>query len=242
MMNSAATTRATPTKTRAYDAQPPLPKTSRAGFIRPVVSQRSRWTSSACRHSRPTPTTPITIDQKTAPWPSVACTSRIAPRPSVASTISGPDVAEPAAYPRAAAAAGGALGAGRVGLERGVGREEQPPAGVQRDAEPAQGGRDDERRPAPRAPAAPRWRARPAATPPMMGASVSRVARRYWYVGVRRVGRSGRWSSCSVPASQSEPLHPMRKHPETTLSRSPRAPVRLRVVPDGVEALRHDEG
>ena len=49
-----------------------------------------------------------------------------------------PDVAEPADPARTPAAAGGALEAGGTGLEVGVGRQHQPQAGVQDDAEPAE--------------------------------------------------------------------------------------------------------
>ena len=56
------------------------------------------------------------------------------------------DVGQPADPAGAAAAAGGALEAGRLVLEVGVGRQHQPQAGVQRDAEAAEDRRDHERR------------------------------------------------------------------------------------------------
>ena len=60
--------RPTPAAIRAYAAQPPLPSTARTGSTRPVVSsQRSRWASSAWRHSRAMPTRPMKTGQNTAP-------------------------------------------------------------------------------------------------------------------------------------------------------------------------------
>src|SRR3954452_20008819 len=72
-----------------------------------------------------------------------------------------------------------------------------------------------------------RWRARPAATPPMTGFSESRVTRRQSRGGcVGVVVMTGQGSQSGTP-------HPMEKHPEPTLRPSPPGQAGFRVVPDG---------
>ena len=137
---SAATIRPTPAATRAYAAQPPLPKTARNGSIRPVVSsQRSRWASSAWRHSSAMPTTPRTTGQKT--------------RALAEHGLEQQDRAEAEGGQRdrradVASAGGSGPGGGRRGWrsrgrgrsvsKRGVGGQQPPQAGVEDDAEAAE--------------------------------------------------------------------------------------------------------
>ena len=108
--------------------------------------------------------------------------------------------------------------------------------------EPAEQRRRPRSRPAPTARAAPRWRARPAATPPMIGSCVSRVARRTSVGGRRWV----QWSS-SRPSSHSArtPDHEGRPRPDPEPATRPGGR-RIRVVPDGARGsptragLSHD--
>ena len=175
---SATTISATPAASRAYDAQPPLPSTTRTGSIRPVVSsQRSRCASSACRHSR----RDADHADEDRPEDRAPAEHRLDQQDAAERQGRQRDrrthVTEPADPARAPPAAGGALQAGSVGLEPGVGGQHQPQPGVERHPEPAEQGREHEADPHPQH-GTPRWRARPAATPPMIGSCASRVARR----------------------------------------------------------------
>ena len=133
---SATTTRPRPAATRAYAAQPPLPNTARKGSIRPdESSHRSRWASSAWRHSSAMPATPRTTGQNSTPWPKTASKPSTPPKSSAPIAIAGPGAGEPADPPRTPAAAAGAGQAGRLVGEAGVGGQEHPQRGVQQDAE-----------------------------------------------------------------------------------------------------------
>ena len=127
----------TPAASRAYAAQPPLPNTARTGSIRPVVStQRSRWASSACRHSRAMPTTPSDDrpEQRALAEDAPRPAGRT-PKPSAAERDRRADVAR-AGAPRPGAARRGWRSPGRarpVSNRASVGQH-QPEAGVERDA------------------------------------------------------------------------------------------------------------
>ena len=136
--------------TRAYAAQPPLPKTARKGSMRPdESSHRSRCASSAWRHSRAMPATPRTTGQKSTPWPKTAS------KPSTAAEEQGTDgdrrpaLAEPADASRTPPAAAGARQSGRLVGEGGVGGQEHPQRGVQQDAETVDEGEHHEGDPHP---------------------------------------------------------------------------------------------
>ena len=142
---SAVTTSERPAKTRKYAAQPPPPKIARNGSIRPVESsQRSRWASSACRHSSATPAIAITTGQKSAPCPKAASKPSTAPKSSAPIAITGP--ASRSREPRR-----GRLPVrvalsrpGRGLLEVGVARQEHPQSGVQHQADAVEDGEQHE--------------------------------------------------------------------------------------------------
>ena len=235
----AVTIRPSPAAMRAYAAQPPLPKTARNGSIRPVESvHRSRWASSAWRHSSAMPATPRTTGQKSAPWPKIALERRARRRRSSApSAIAGPGVAQPGATAAGACRSAVALSRpGALDLEALVGGQEHPQAGVEHQPEAAEeGGRDEEAAHPQHRHAevggqagrdaagdrAPRGRGRPGGTDRLRGAvclASSCLHRR-------------RHAACAT----------MRTDPEPTLSPTPgrrgERP-RIRAVPDGGGARR----
>ena len=161
--SSASDDQPSPAASRAYDAQPPLPSTARTGSIRPVVSsQRSRCASSAWRHSRAMPASPMKSGQNTRAAAEHRLEQQDRAEAERGQRDGRADVGEPADPAGSPAAAGRALQAGGVGSKWRVGGQHQPQAGVQRDADAAERRGQHERRRAPRAPGSPRWRARPA--------------------------------------------------------------------------------
>ena len=132
----ATTTRPRPIATRAYAAQPPLPKTARKGSMRPdESSHRSRWASSAWRHSSAMPATPRTTGQNSTPWPKTASKPSTPPKSRAPMAMAGPGAGQAADPPRAPPAAAGAGQPGRLVGEAVVGGQEHPQRGVQQDAE-----------------------------------------------------------------------------------------------------------
>ena len=89
--SSAPRISASPVRTRAYDAQPPAPNTARNGSTRPLEStQRSRWASSAWRHSRAIPARPSATGQKNVAVPNSAPSSSISPTAIAPRATTGP--------------------------------------------------------------------------------------------------------------------------------------------------------
>ena len=116
--------------------------------MRPVLStQRSRCASSACRHSTASPITPSSTGQNS----DRAAEQRLAEHHDAdgdrAERDQQADVLEPTGAAGAALALPGrGLEAGRALLEVGVGRQDQPEAGVRSGAEPAERRGEQERR------------------------------------------------------------------------------------------------
>ena len=136
--------------TRAYAAQPPLPKTARKGSIRPVESShRSRWASSAWRHSSAMPGDP----EDHGPEQHALAEDRLeAEHPAEeegADRDRRPGAGEPSRPSRPASPAAGAGQAGRLVGEPAVRRQEDPQRGVQQDAEAVDQREHHERHPHP---------------------------------------------------------------------------------------------
>ena len=205
------------------------------GSIRPVVSsQRSRWASSACRHSRAMPASPMhERPEQRAPAEHAPRRAAPAPRPSAASAIDGPTSVSRRIRP----------GRGRRGW-RSRGRARRLEAG-RRPAAPSRArrtrrcrsrrARRSRTKPTrTQSTGTPRWRASPDATPPMIGSWVSRVARRGRAAGLGGGGGAHLGSIVTQRTGRAT----MRQNPDPTLSPTGPGRRRIRVVPDGAERPR----